>query len=81
MSIVTGAQRESVELAPGATAAETVGVGGGLPYRPLTFPTNYLYAISITSESGFVPFLEIPESKDSRLLGVRIRLVPTYDRR
>jgi hypothetical protein len=54
--------------------------GTGLPYRPLTFPTNYLYSISITSESGFVPFLETPESSDSRVLGARIRLVPTYDR-
>jgi hypothetical protein len=52
--------------------------GNGLPYRPLTFPMNYLYAISIASDNGFVPFLEQPPSDDSRLLGVRVHIVPTY---
>jgi hypothetical protein len=78
--IRTGGEHLSVLLAPGEQKTVTVRPGTGLPYRPLTFPTNYLYSISITSESGFVPFLETPESSDSRVLGARIRLVPTYDR-
>jgi hypothetical protein len=78
--IRTGGENLSVPLAPGEQKTVTVRPGTGLPYRPLTFPTNYLYSISITSESGFVPFLETPESTDSRVLGARIRLVPTYDR-
>ena len=80
VSISTSAERTSVDLAPGAKSTVTVGLGSGLPYRPLTFPTNYLYTISITSQNGFVPFLETPDSNDSRLLGARIRLVPTYER-
>ncbi len=78
--IQTGGERVDVTLTPGEQKTVTVRPGAGLPYRPLTFPTNYLYAISISSQSGFVPFLEIPESTDSRVLGARIRLVPTYDR-
>jgi len=78
--IRTGGESLSVPLAAGEQKTVTVRPGTGLPYRPLTFPTNYLYSISITSESGFVPFLETPESSDSRVLGARIRLVPTYDR-
>jgi len=78
--IQTGAERLEVPLTPGEQKTVTVRAGGGLPYRPLTFPTNYLYGISISSQSGFVPFLETPESTDSRVLGARIRLVPTYDR-
>jgi hypothetical protein len=78
--IRTGGEKLSVPLAPGEQKTVTVRPGTGLPYRPLTFPTNYLYSISITSENGFVPFLETPESTDSRVLGARIRLLPTYDR-
>ena len=78
--IQTGGERVDVTLTPGEQKTVTVRPGTGLPYRPLTFPTNFLYAVSISSESGFVPFLEIPESTDSRVLGARIRLVPTYDR-
>jgi hypothetical protein len=78
--IRTGGESLSVPLAPGEQKTVTVRPGTGLPYRPLTFPTNYLYSISISSESGFVPFLETPESSDSRVLGARVRLVPTYDR-
>ena len=78
--IQTGGETQTVALAPGEQKTVIVQPGAGLPYRPLTFPTNYLYSISITSQNGFVPFLETPESNDSRVLGARIRLVPTYDR-
>jgi len=76
----TDAERTSLDIAAGAKSSVTISLGGGLPYRPLTFPTNYLYPLSITSENAFVPFLELPPSTDSRVLGVRIRLIPTYDR-
>jgi hypothetical protein len=76
----TDAERTSLDIAAGAKSSVTISLGGGLPYRPLTFPTNYLYPLSITSEKAFVPFLEFPPSTDSRVLGVRIRLIPTYDR-
>ncbi len=78
--IHTGGDSLSIPLAAGEAKTVTLRPGTGLPYRPLTFPTNYLYSISISSEAGFVPFLETPESTDSRVLGARVRLVPTYDR-
>lgn len=50
----------------------------GVPYRPdPRFPTNYVYRLSIRSESGFVPMFE-NGSGDSRFLGVMVRLVPQY---
>jgi len=48
--IRTGGENLSVALAPGERKTVAVRPGAGLPYRPLTFPTNYLYSISITSE-------------------------------
>jgi hypothetical protein len=80
VTVRTGAERQSIVLTPGQVVTINVRPGSGLPYRPLTFPMNYLYAMSISSDNGFVPFLEEPGSTDSRLLGVRVRLVPTYDR-
>jgi len=80
VTIATSAERQRIDLAAGETRTITIRPGGGLPYRPLTFPTNYLYSISIASENGFIPFLEMPESNDNRLLGVRVRVVPTYER-
>jgi hypothetical protein len=48
-------------------------------------PTSYLYAISISTTNGFVPFLDIPcetptncPSSDARYLGAMIHLVPEY---
>src|SRR5262249_33997162 len=55
----TGAGAQTVTFAPGEKRMLDLDPGRGLPYRPLTFPTNYLYSISITSENGFIPFLEI----------------------
>jgi hypothetical protein len=80
VTIRTAAGRQTVVLAPGEKRTIEVDPGTGIPYRPLTFPTNYLYSMSIASENGFVPFLEEPGSNDSRLLGVHVRLSPTYDR-
>jgi hypothetical protein len=80
VTIRTNGEDARVPLTPGEQKTVVVKPGAGLPYRPLTFPTNYLYSISIASENGFVPFLESTESNDSRMLGARIHLVPTYDR-
>ena len=78
VTVRTATDRVAVDLAPGEVKTITVRPGSGVPYRPTIAPTNYVYSMSIASESGFVPFLETPESSDSRLLGARIRLVPTY---
>jgi hypothetical protein len=50
----------------------------GVPYRRDEQPTSYLYRVSISTTSGFVPFLEVPGSSDSRFLGARVRIVPEY---
>ena len=50
----------------------------GVPYKyHPDFPTNYVYILSIASSTGFVPMFE-NGSSDSRHLGVRVRLIPTY---
>ena len=50
----------------------------GMPYKyDPRFPTNYVYAISIGSSTGFVPMFESGVA-DNRYLGVMVTLVPTY---
>jgi hypothetical protein len=57
----------------------TVTMPAGLPYKAFPeLPTNYVYSISIRSESGFVPMFTIG-SGDSRFLGVFVRLIPLYE--
>jgi hypothetical protein len=51
----------------------------GLPYRPdPRFPTNYVYRLSVESETGFIPLFETG-ARDPRFLGIFVRLVPVYD--
>ena len=53
----------------------------GIPYKyHPDFPTNYVYMVSISSSTGFVPMFESGAS-DSRFLGVMVRLIPTYGER
>ena len=55
--------------------------GGCGPRRAVQargLPTNYVYALSVLSETGVVPFLDNPASSDSRYLGVAVRIVPVY---
>ena len=50
----------------------------GMPYKyDPRFPTNYVYMVSISSSTGFVPMFE-NGANDSRFLGVMVRLIPTY---
>jgi hypothetical protein len=41
-----------------------------------TIPTNYVYRLTISYSSGFVPMFE-NGANDSRFLGVMVRLIPT----
>ena len=51
----------------------------GVPYKAFPeLPTNYVYLISIKSESGFIPMFQIGGG-DSRHLGVFVRLNPVYE--
>ena len=50
----------------------------GMPYKyDPRYPTNYIYIISISSSTGFVPMFE-NGANDSRFLGVMVQLIPTY---
>jgi hypothetical protein len=79
VTIQTPAETRTVDLAAGVHQSTVVEMGPGVPYRPdPRFPTNYVFAIYIDSETGFIPLFEAG-LRDTRFLGVRVRLVPQYD--
>jgi hypothetical protein len=79
VTIRTGAETKVVEIIASNRQRVVVEMGNGLPYRPYPeFPTNYVYTISIESESSFIP-LFVGDSRDNRVLGVFVRLVPLYE--
>lgn len=68
------------DLAPREDRVVEVTPRGGVPFKPSIYPTNYVYALSISTTAGSAPFLDAPgESDDSRYLGARVRLVPIYE--
>ena len=73
-----GWRRMTVDLAPGEVKTVDFKPGGGVPYKPALYPTNYIYTFSVSSASGFVPFLEENDSSDSRYLGASVKLTPIY---
>ena len=78
VTIDTGAEEQTIALAPYASTRVNLRMPYGVPYRPNRFPTNYVYRIRIGSSAGFVPYLEADGSTDSRFLGVSVRLEPEY---
>jgi hypothetical protein len=79
VTITTGADKQVVDLPPNNKREVTVSFPAGMPYKPMPdLPTNYLYGISISSASAFVPFFS-GVSTDSRYLGVRVRVTPSYE--
>lgn len=76
--INTGGDRRTIDMAPSSQQTIELGMPHGMPYKyDPRFPTNYVYMVSISSSSGFVPMFE-NGANDSRFLGVMVRLVPTY---
>jgi hypothetical protein len=78
VTIDTGPDERTLTLAAGAPQTVTLEMPRGVPYRPYETPTSYVYAISIKTTRGFVPFLETPPSTDSRYLGAMITLTPEF---
>jgi hypothetical protein len=76
--VISAGSRARLDLAAGEVRVVQVDAGSGVPYKPADFPTNYVYALSISTSAGVVPFLEDPASSDSRYLGVAVRIVPIY---
>ncbi|MFM8533737.1 MAG: hypothetical protein ACKOEC_09165 [Acidimicrobiia bacterium] len=76
--ISTGGERRIVDMAPSSQQTIELAMPHGMPYKyHPDFPTNYVYFVSISSSTGFVPMFE-NGANDSRFLGVMVRLVPTY---
>lgn len=78
VTIDTGTERRRVDMTPSSQQTFDVEMAHGVPYKyHPDFPTNYVYMLSISSATGFVPMFE-SGSADSRFLGVMVRLIPTY---
>jgi hypothetical protein len=74
-----GVVSQTIEIPAHDRRAVTVDMPSGLPYKAYPgLPTNYVYFLAITSESGFIPMFTIG-GRDNRFLGVFVRLVPHYE--
>ena len=79
MTVATGWETRVIDMPAGSSQTFVVEMPPGLPYRPdPQFPTNYVYSMSIESESGFIPLFQ-GGSRDNRFLGIFVRLVPLYE--
>jgi hypothetical protein len=76
--ISTGGDRRVIDMAPSSQQTVELAMPHGMPYKyDPRFPTNYVYFVTVSSSSGFVPMFE-SGANDSRFLGVMVRLIPTY---
>jgi hypothetical protein len=76
--ISTGGDRRIIEMAASSQQTVELVMPRGMPYKyDPRYPTNYVYFVTISSSSGFVPMFE-NGANDSRFLGVMVRLIPTY---
>ena len=84
VTVSTGRDSETFEMAPGDVRTAALDVRSGVPFRRDVQPVSYLYGISVQTSDGFVPFLHTPCATpgrcpgDSRFLGAMIHVVPEY---
>jgi hypothetical protein len=79
VTVNTGTGSEVVEIPPNDRRTITIDMPAGVPYHvDPQFPMNYVYTMSIASETAFIPMFW-SGGGDARYLGVRVRLVPHYD--
>lgn len=78
VTVSTGRESRTLVMQPAEVVRLNLAVEDGVPYHRQEQPTSFVYVVSITTTTGFVPFLEAPGASDSRFLGARIRLVPEY---
>jgi hypothetical protein len=64
--------RADVSLAPGQAAVVQLAPPPGFKYGYFQGQESYIWRLSITTDSGFVPNDLRPEANDSRLLGVLV---------
>lgn len=76
--VSTGGDSRVIDMAPSTQQTVELAMPRGMPYKyDPRFPTNYVYLVSISSSTGFVPMFE-NGAPDSRFLGVMVRLTPIY---
>lgn len=79
ITVRTAAGTAVVDVPANDMRSVLVAMGDGLPYKPYPAnPTNYVYALSIESTTGFIPLFETG-GRDNRFLGVHVRLLPRYE--
>ena len=79
ITIRTGAVEQVVDIPANDRRTVILPMGEGLPYKPYPAnPTNYVYAISIESATGFIPLFETG-GRDNRFLGVFVKMTPLYE--
>jgi hypothetical protein len=79
VTIDTAAGSQVVEIPAHDRRVVMVDAGAGLPYHPdPQLPMNYVYRMTVESESGFIPMFW-SGGGDARYLGVFVRVVPLYE--
>jgi hypothetical protein len=79
VTIAGGTSTQTIEVPAHDRRSVTVDMPRGLPYKAYPeLPTNYVYFLAITSESGFIPMFT-SGGRDARFLGIFVRLVPIYE--
>ncbi len=79
VTIRTGAVEQIVDVPANDRRTVILPMAEGLPYKPYPEnPTNYVYALSIESATGFIPLFETG-GRDNRFLGIFVRMTPLYE--
>jgi hypothetical protein len=79
ITVDTGADRQVVDIPANDRRTIIVSMREGIPYRRDPWvPTNYVYSLSIDSETSFVPMFQ-SGGGDARFLGIFVRLLPLYE--
>jgi hypothetical protein len=79
VTIGGGTSTQVVEIPAHDRRSVTIDLPPGLPYKAYPeLPTNYVYLLTIASETGFIPMFE-GGGGDARFLGVFVRLIPHYE--
>ncbi len=78
ITVDTGTESRVIDMAASSQQTIDVWMARGVPYKyHPDYPTNYVYMLSLSSATGFVPMFE-NGANDSRFLGVMVRIIPTY---
>jgi hypothetical protein len=79
VTIRTAVAVQTVDVPANDRRTVVVEMGPGLPYKPYPEnPTNYVYALSIETTTGFIPLFETG-GRDNRFLGINVRMIPLYE--